>query len=100
MFWQIATALAVYILVINVIAYAAMLDDKRKAENGLRRTPESTLLQLALIGGSVGTVLAQQTVRHKTRKEPFRSHLIRIIVLQTVLLVVSSAAGYRYTGVF
>lgn len=83
---QIVIALAGYVLIVNVLAYGAMALDKAKAANGSRRIPERTLLKLAAIGGSVGTVLAQQTVRHKTRKEPFRSHVIRIIVLQLLVL--------------
>lgn len=75
-----------YAFAINAVAYLAMVIDKAKAANNSRRIRETTLLNLALIGGSVGTVLAQQTIRHKTRKEPFRSRLVSIIVAQIVLL--------------
>ncbi|WP_082652799.1 DUF1294 domain-containing protein [Aureimonas sp. AU12] len=81
-----------YGLAINLVAYAAMVMDKAKAENRVRRIPEATLLRLALLGGSVGTVLAQQTMRHKTRKEPFRSKLIGILVLQIVVLIALTVA--------
>lgn len=99
---QLMIALAGYILIVNVFAYGAMVLDKAKAARGLRRIPERTLLRLALVGGSAGTVLAQQTVRHKTRKEPFRSQLIRIIALQIVglsalaiaLVVMGSPAAF------
>ncbi|RYD23589.1 MAG: DUF1294 domain-containing protein [Lysobacteraceae bacterium] len=83
---QLMIALTAYVLIVNVLAYSAMVLDKAKAARGLRRISERTLLTLAAIGGSAGTVLAQQMVRHKTRKEPFRSQLIRIIVLQIVVL--------------
>ncbi|WP_152048599.1 DUF1294 domain-containing protein [Aureimonas psammosilenae] len=66
-------AVAVYIEVVNLAAYVAMLIDKANARIGPRRISEATLLNLALI--------AQQTVRHKTRKDSFRSNLIGIIVL-------------------
>lgn len=58
-----------------------MVFDKARAENRSQRIPESTLLYLAFIGGSIGTMIAQQTIRHKTRKEPFRSRLIGIVLL-------------------
>ncbi len=85
-------AILAYGLVINLLAYAAMAIDKAKAENRVRRISEATLLQLALLGGSIGTVLAQQTIRHKTRKEPFRSQLIAILVLQIVALIALTVA--------
>ncbi|WP_413814186.1 DUF1294 domain-containing protein [Aureimonas sp. Leaf427] len=74
-------SLAGYVLIVNVLAYGAMVLDKAK-----------TLLSLAEVGGSAGAVLAQQMVRHKTRKEPFRSQLIRIIALQIVAIITLSIA--------
>jgi uncharacterized membrane protein YsdA (DUF1294 family) len=41
---------------------------------------------LALIGGTPGAIAAQQLVRHKTRKEPFRSLLWGIAAAQGLLL--------------
>ena len=89
---QFAIGAIGYVFVVNVLAYSAMVLDKTKAENRSRRIPESTLLNLAIIGGSVGTVLAQQTIRHKTRKEPFRSTLIGILVFQILSLIALIAA--------
>lgn len=76
-----------YLVSVNLLAYAAMVRDKASAENSSRRISESTLLNLATIGGSIGTVIAQQTIRHKTRKEPFRSRLAGIVLLQVVAVV-------------
>ncbi|WP_152048717.1 DUF1294 domain-containing protein [Aureimonas psammosilenae] len=89
---EVVIGVLAYVVAINVLAFAAMVIDKRKAEHCLRRIPEATLLQLALLGGSVGTVLAGRTVRHKTRKEPFRSRLAAIIVLQVVALTALAVA--------
>ncbi len=86
-----------YGLAINLLAYAAMVMDKAKAEHRVRRIPEATLLKLALLGGSVGIVVAQRTIRHKTRKEPFRSRLVAIIVLQ-VLVLTALAIALVVTG--
>ena len=60
---------------INAIAFLAFGWDKHAAECGLRRTPETTLLTLALIGGALGALLGQQFFRHKTQKQPFRFFL-------------------------
>lgn len=94
---QMVMGVLAYGLAINLLGYAAMVLDKARAESRSRRIPEATLLNLALLGGSVGTVLAQQTIRHKTCKEPFRSKLVGIVVLQ-VLVLVAVAIALLITG--
>ncbi len=84
---QFAIGVIGYAAAVNLLAYAAMVLDKAKAENNSPRVSESTLLSLAIIGGSIGTVIAQQTIRHKTRKEPFRSQLAGIVLLQILALI-------------
>jgi uncharacterized membrane protein YsdA (DUF1294 family) len=86
-----------YVVAVNLLAYAAMAFDKARARNNLRRIPESTLLNLAMVGGSLGTVIAQQTIRHKTHKEPFRSTLHVILTLQLFALI-ALAVGSLVTG--
>jgi uncharacterized membrane protein YsdA (DUF1294 family) len=56
----------------------------------LWRTPEATLLLLAALGGAAGAMAGQQVLRHKTRKEPFRTLLWLIAVAQATLLVVAA----------
>ncbi|MER8848566.1 DUF1294 domain-containing protein [Mesorhizobium australicum] len=94
---QFAIGVIGYVLAVNLLAYAAMAFDKARAENSLQRIPESTLLSLAMIGGSIGTVIAQQTIRHKTRKEPFRSTLVGIVLLQ-LLALIALIVGLLITG--
>ncbi|MBD2749618.1 DUF1294 domain-containing protein [Microvirga sp. BT688] len=60
--------------------------DKHCARNGMWRVPERTLLGMAFIGGTIGAVAAQHGLRHKTRKEPFRTQLYLIAGLQVVSL--------------
>ena len=94
---QFAIGVIGYVVAVNLLAYAAMVFDKARAENSSQRIPESTLLNLAIIGGSIGTVIAQQTIRHKTRKEPFRSRLVGIVLLQ-VLALITLIVGLVVTG--
>lgn len=47
--------------------------DKSAARQGRRRTPESTLHLLSLLGGWPGGLVARHAFRHKTTKQPFRS---------------------------
>ncbi len=77
-----------YLALVNLTAFANFGWDKRCAISGDRRIPEKTLLGLALIGGAFGAVAAQQTFRHKTRKEPFRTLLWLILAGQAVFALV------------
>jgi uncharacterized membrane protein YsdA (DUF1294 family) len=74
--------LAAWIAAVSGAAFLAFAADKRAAVRGERRTPESTLLLLAIAGGSPGAIAAQQLLRHKTRKEPFRSLLWTVAAAQ------------------
>ena len=78
-------SLALYVVLINAAAFTAFAIDKRRAQVGEYRIPERTLLLLAMVGGTVGAIAAQRLLRHKTRKEPFRSYLFLIAVAQTAV---------------
>lgn len=80
-----AMGLFAYLIAVNIACFFLFAWDKQSARLGRRRTPERTLLTFALIGGTAGAVIAQRTLRHKTIKEPFRSRLGLIVVLQSAL---------------
>lgn len=92
MSWHLAIGIVGYAVAVNVLAYAAMALDKARAADRSQRIAESTLLTLALVGGSIGMVTAQRTLRHKTRKHPFRSRVAAILLLQALLLAALAAA--------
>ena len=58
--------------IISVASAACYAQDKRRAERGEWRTPESVLHVLDLLGGWPGGLLAQRVFRHKTRKLSFQ----------------------------
>ena len=60
------------ILIAEIAGFLTFARDKQKAKAGLWRTPEATLLLFGLIGG-LGAWMGQHLLRHKTRKEPFRT---------------------------
>jgi uncharacterized membrane protein YsdA (DUF1294 family) len=78
----VLTLAVVYLAGVNALTFAAFARDKHSAMTGARRLPERTLLQLAAIGGSGGALAAQSLLRHKTRKEPFRTWLYLIVLVQ------------------
>jgi uncharacterized membrane protein YsdA (DUF1294 family) len=77
----------IFIAVMNATAFVLFMLDKYLAEERARRVPESTLLLVALVGGSAGAIAGQQYWRHKTRKEPFRTMLFSVPVIQVVLFL-------------
>lgn len=68
--WLEISWLALY-YVASVITYGCYSWDKAAAQNAGRRTPESTLHLMSLIGGWPGALIAQVLLRHKTRKPSF-----------------------------
>ena len=77
--------LILYLLLINALAFVLMLVDKQKARRNLWRIPESTLIGIAVIGGSAGTLLGMYTFRHKTRHIKFTIGVPVILALQLAL---------------
>lgn len=76
--------LFIYLIIVNALGFLLMLIDKQKARRGKWRIPEATLMSVAAIGGSVGSLLGMYTVRHKTRHIKFTLGIPAILVLQLV----------------
>lgn len=57
---------------LSIATFFAYALDKAAAKKGAWRTPESTLHLFALAGGWPGALIAQQKLRHKSKKESFR----------------------------
>ena len=74
-------------LVVSSATFAAYALDKMAAEKGSWRTSENTLHLLALVGGWPGALLAQNNLRHKTRKQPFRAIFWVTVVLNCAVFV-------------
>ena len=79
---------AVYLLCINLIAFAAYGWDKRKARKGAWRIPERTLFLLAVLGGSVGAIAGVYLFHHKTRHKKFTLGLPVVLLLQIFCAVI------------
>ena len=79
--------LVIYLLLINAIGFILMLVDKIKAKKNLWRTPEATLFLLAVIGGSIGSILGMYTFRHKTKHIKFIVGMPLILAAQIVIAI-------------
>ena len=84
--------LLVYIILINLVTFVVYADDKRRAKNHSWRTSESTLVMLAIIGGSLGALLAMLLFRHKTRHKQFVYGIPTILIAQIFLAIFMLAA--------
>lgn len=76
----------IYLLVINLIGILIMYIDKRKAKYGRWRIPEKTLLLVALLGGSIGTIIGMYWFRHKTQKLKFVLGFPTILISEIVII--------------
>ena len=70
------------IAIFNVITFFLYGIDKWKAKKDRWRIPESTLLLLAVLGGSIGAWLGMKIWHHKTMHKKFKYGVPLILVLQ------------------
>jgi len=71
-----------YLLAVNLAAFAVFGWDKLMAKWQKRRVPEKTLFLLAGLLGSVGAWLGMQIFRHKTKHTSFVVGIPAILVAQ------------------
>ena len=81
--WQLP---ALYLLGINVLAFALMGADKRRARRKEWRISEKALFLSALLGRSVGAILGMRAFHHKTRHWYFLYGLPLILCVQLLLI--------------
>ena len=88
-FSQIFTVqnIVIYFIAINIIAFLAMLVDKKKAKKGSWRIKESTLFTLVLLGGGIGGIAGMYAFRHKTKKLYFTIGFPVILICEIVLVI-------------
>jgi uncharacterized membrane protein YsdA (DUF1294 family) len=82
-------ALGLFALV-NLWTFLLFGFDKLRARAGSARVSEGALLIWAFFGGSIGAYAGRALFRHKTRKQPFSSHLHQIAILQVCAAVLAA----------
>ena len=71
-----------YLVAVNITTFLVYGIDKLKAKKSKWRIPESTLLFLAVIGGSIGALLGMKIWHHKTMHKKFKYGIPLIILIQ------------------
>ncbi len=73
-------------LAASILAFLAYAIDKSAARNNRWRTQESTLHLLGVVGGWPGALLAQKTLRHKSKKEEFQTVFWATVIINCFAL--------------
>ena len=78
---KIPPLILVLYVVVSLLIFIMYAVDKSAAKRGTWRTSEKTLQLLSLAGGWPGALIAQQKLRHKSKKQSFRSVFWVTVVL-------------------
>ena len=78
--------LAIYLILINLIAVIVTIYDKLCAVKRRWRVKESTLLLLSALGGSICMYITLLLIRHKTRHIKFMLGIPLILIIQIIIV--------------
>lgn len=84
---ELCKIIAIYLIVINVVAFFVYGIDKWKAKRSKWRISEAALLVLAALGGSIGAWLGMKMWHHKTMNKKFKIGIPLIIIAQIAIVV-------------
>ena len=76
-----------YLIFINIVGLLSMYLDKYFAKNNMYRISEKNLFFIAIIGGSIGSIIGMYQFRHKTKHRQFTTGLPFIIFIQIMILI-------------
>lgn len=80
----------IYLAAVNVITFLMYGIDKWKSKRSKWRTPEATLIGLAIIGGSIGALLGIKVWHHKTMHKKFKYGIPLILAAQVAIVLLTS----------
>ncbi len=89
---DVLAIIGIYLLCINIISFAAMGIDKRRAIRRAWRIPELTLFILAIAGGSLGAFCGMHLFHHKTKHWYFLYGLPLILGIHVIFLAYVTGA--------
>ena len=60
-----------YLIFINIMGLLSMYLDKYFSKNNMYRISEKSLFFIAILGGSIGSIIGMYQFRHKTKHRQF-----------------------------
>ena len=94
-YWNLPLWVALIYVGASVSSYIAYALDKAASQEGRWRISESSLIALSVVGGWPGSVIAQQRLRHKTRKRSFRFAFWGSVVINVAAFMTLSSPAVR-----
>lgn len=86
-------AVIIWLVIINLTAFAIFGIDKKRAKQGQWRIPEKTLFLSAILGGSIGAILGMYIFHHKTKHWYFQFGIPAIMIVQIAAVYWLSQKG-------
>ena len=87
----------IYLAAINILAAIIVIYDKsisKLPRGSIRRIPEKTFVNLSIIGGGIGTLLAMFWIRHKTKSHDGLLLRIGVFAAVWVVLILLTVKNY------
>ncbi|OED62812.1 hypothetical protein A165_14790 [Vibrio tasmaniensis ZS-17] len=99
LFSESSKVLLAWYLIIGAATFVVYAKDKRAAINGNWRVPEKTLHIFSVAGGWLGALIAQDKLRHKTQKQPFRAiYWLTVVINVAAFLWTLTPSGQATFG--
>ncbi|HJG95777.1 MAG TPA: DUF1294 domain-containing protein [Romboutsia timonensis] len=76
-----------YLIFINIMGLLSMYLDKYFSKNNMYRISEKSLFFIAILGGSIGSIIGMYQFRHKTKHRQFTIGLPIILFIQLIILM-------------
>ena len=76
-----------YLIFINIMGLLSMYLDKYFSKNNMYRISEKSLFFIAILGGSIGSIIGMYQFRHKTKHRQFTIGLPIILFIKLIILM-------------
>lgn len=83
----IIVAITAYLVIINIISFALMGIDKKRARKGEWRISEAALFTSALLFGALGSTVGMWHFRHKTKHWYFVVGMPAILIIEAAVII-------------